>query len=138
MAAGASEPEPPTGPADAPRQEDATSPPACYKSAPRPAGSVSATPTVEENSMSSYTETRQIAALHRTQGTVETADPGSIRIMIGFAKAAIKDDELVIASYRQCGDEPPSDLTEAIQFWQEYIEWGEPIVTHWWGKPSEQ
>jgi hypothetical protein len=88
--------------------------------------------------MSSYVETKRIAALHRTTWDVETADPGSIRTMIGFAKAAIKDDELVITSYKQCSEEPPSDLIEAIQFWQEYIEWGEPIVRHWWGNPSSR
>lgn len=87
--------------------------------------------------MASYTETKRIAALHRTLWDVETADPGSIRAVIGFARTTIKSTEVVIISYKQCGAEVPADLYATITFWQEYIDWGAPIVAHWWGAEEE-
>lgn len=83
--------------------------------------------------MSSYTQTERIAHLHMTTWDMESADPGSINAVIGFAKVRIQEDDLVIAAYKECGEDVPGELIAEKDFWVKYIEWGKPIVERWWG-----
>ena len=87
--------------------------------------------------MSSYVESRRIAQLHMDNWTIENADPGSINAMVSFARIVVSKEKELLKSLAMINEMNPKytdDCNQEIALWTRYIEWGSPIIEHWWNQ----